>query len=92
MRTITIPAETGPPTCPPPPDGQRPYRLTVTDHGDGPEYTCTQQQDDDTTTLPPPYEPINAWCAPRFARSACLTAGGDVGVADLVFDWGEHAE
>jgi len=52
-RTITIPAETGPPTCPAVPEGEPAYQLSVTDHGDGPEYTCTQQQDDDTTSTPP---------------------------------------
>ena len=45
-RTITIAAERGPPTCPPPPDGQRPYTLTVTDNGDGPRHMCMQPSGD----------------------------------------------
>ena len=45
-RTITIAAERGSPTCPPPPDGQRPYTLTVTDNGDGPRHMCMQPSGD----------------------------------------------
>ena len=45
-RTITIAAERGPTTCPPPPDGQRPYTLTVTDNGDGPRHMCMQPSED----------------------------------------------
>ena len=58
-RTITIPAETRP-TCPPPPEGERPYTLTTTHTSDGQTvYNCTNNadsddDDDDSTTLPPP--------------------------------------
>jgi len=42
-----------------------------------------------------PEPPRNSWrdlCALGFARSACLNAGGVVGVAALVFDRAEHPE
>ena len=59
-RTITIAAETGPPMCPPPPEGEASYTLTITTNSDGQTtHTCTNNaadddDDDDETTLPPP--------------------------------------